>query len=138
MTKQYVEVNYMSSALKQTKYYFDDMFSSNWTSTPIHFAGQEFDNNNIPSWINVSYTPVRSTATGLGNSNRTIGSVTVVCWDTNDVGVMELADEVIDFMKDNVEQNSYSLRGYDVDDHAWHTSNSVYIYLTFTVTTYFC
>ena len=125
--------------MKDIKQYFERLFNDSWLLTPIHFAGQEFDQDKTVRWINPVYTPQGTANSGVSKDARRVSStISIICWAENDLEVMALADEVVAFMENNVEANAYSLRGYNVEDHAWHKSNKVYIYLTFTITSYLC
>ena len=129
----------MVSILAETKLYFEDLINDNWDLTPIHFAGQEFDHDGTKRWINPSYTPTSNQNSGVSEVARKVyGNLDIVCWAENDVEVMTLADAVSDFMSANVDTSKYALRGYTVEDHAWHKSDKVYVYLSFNVTSYVC
>jgi len=124
--------------LKDIKFYFENLFATKWTETSIHFGGQEFDPKalGISKWVNPYYTPTRTRAFGLGdNASIYYGDLYVVCWQKNDVEAMELADNVAKFINDNVDKHLFKLRGYDVVDHAWDSTNKAYIILSFTIET---
>lgn len=126
-------------SLKETKKYFENLFNDNWHETPIHFIGEDFDKDRGEEWINPVYSPSSSDSVSVSNDGRkSYGTLAVICWAKNDLNVMDLADRVVGFMEDNVEGNQYSLKGYNVEDHAYHEANKVYVYLSFTVTSYFC
>lgn len=121
--------------LKETKKYFEDLFNDNWTATPIHFGGQEFNAENIPQWINPTVQPLRNTATGINGSMMYSFFVYVVCWAETDVDCMDLADSVAGFMSANI-GDDYSTVGYNIIDHGWQDSNSVFTVMSFECKTY--
>ena len=125
--------------MKETKLYFETLFSAGWSLTPIHYAGQEFDQEGTKRWVNPVYTPLRTDNSGISETGRrAYGLFNVICWAENDVEAMDLADSVVEFMDANVETNQYSLNGYTIEDHGWHKTNKVYIYLSFKTTFYLC
>ena len=117
--------------LKETKFYFENLFATLWTNTPIHYAGQEFDATGIQRWINPTVTPVRNTFNGLGQRKLFEFNLYIPCWAENDVESMQLADEIALFVKDNVDGSLYHSNGYDVIDHGWQDSNQVFTVLSF-------
>lgn len=124
--------------LKNIKYYFENLFATKWTDTSIHFAGQEFDPKKlgVTSWVNPYYSPTRRRNFGLGNGGKVYyGDLFVVCWHENDVEVMELGDKVADFMDNKVDKNLFKIKGYDVVDHGWDTTNKPFILMSFTLET---
>jgi len=127
----------MISALQANKFYFEDLFFKDWASTPVHFAGQEFSADNLPEWINPTYHPRGGTIFGLsGDATELKGSLHVVCWADNDVKVMALSDKVVDFISQKVDNSLFRIKGFEVVDHAWHESNSVYLVLSFNIESY--
>jgi hypothetical protein len=120
--------------LKETKFYFEDMFFTNWTSTPVHFAAQQFDKTIKTSgeWINLYYTPV-----GMGNmslsNQKASGAVNVVCWADTDLRSMEIADEVMEFMTEFNTSRVYTVRRLDIIDHGWQTATSAYTIVSFKI-----
>ncbi len=125
----------MKTSFRETKLFFEKMFLDNWNETPIHFVGQEFKNDGIDRWINPFYTPVKGAFRGLsGTLSESKGRLEVICWAENDAEVMQLADELVELVFSHTSNKTYRIDRYEVTDHAWHTSNSVYMYLTFEVT----
>ena len=119
--------------LQATKKYFEDMFSSYWTNTDIHFAGQEFDGSKRNSWINPIYKPLRNTSNGVSSTTSIeMGQLYIVCWADTDNEVMGLAASVIEFIDVNVETPLFRSRGHDMIDHGWDDSNKVFVMLSFT------
>ncbi len=115
------------------KFYFEDMFKNVWTTTPIHFAGQEFSGEGISKWVNPVYSPRNMTNAGISNTvNKNFGVVYVACWADNDVDAMGLGDLVVDFMKSQV-NSQYRIQAINVDDHGWQSSNKVYMILSFSI-----
>lgn len=120
----------MISNLRDTKYYFENLFDTWWEQTPIHFVGQDFDQDNTQRWINPFYTPTFSASKGLGSLTTNYGNLMVACWAENDVQAMELGDTLIAFITDNV-GTAYRIKNYEVSDHGWHKTNKVYVTITF-------
>ena len=119
--------------LKETKYYFEDIFSRLWSETPVHYAGMDFDATKQPKWINPVYKPLRSTNNGISIETRVdLGQLYVVCWADYDVDAMELSDNLIDFLDENVDKTLFRSRGYEVIDHGWDDSNKVFVLLSIT------
>lgn len=119
--------------LRETKLYFETLFNSFWTGTPIHYAGMEFDGTKHVSWINPVYKPLRSTSNGVsGNTSVELGQLYVVCWADYDSDAMKLSDDVVDFLKTNINKAQFRSRGYEIIDHGWDESNKVFIMLSFT------
>ena len=123
----------MISEFKDTKFYFESMFQSFWTTTPIHYMYQEFKAPK-DSWINVVYQPLRL---GSGSLSRTTGDVdsnlSIVCWANNDVEVLTLVDDIITFLEDNNEHDLYHIGDMQVIDQGVDDSNKAFIYLSFAV-----
>ncbi len=120
--------------LKETKYYFEDMFSSYWTETPIHFAGMEFDGSQHDRWVNPVYKPLRSRSNGISTSTDiNMGQFYVVCWGESDIDAMELSDTTIEFMADKLDTTKFRSRGYEIIDHGWDNSNKVFVMLSFAI-----
>lgn len=122
----------MTSGLKETKFYFETLFAENWSTTPIHFVGQDFNQDDTPRWINPFYTPSYSQAKGLGDLTSNYGVVRIACWAENDVEAMGLADVMITFMSENT-SNAYRVAKYTIDDHGWHKSDKVFVIVSFNV-----
>ena len=71
----------MISNFKQIKSNLETIFSTNWTSTKIHYSGMDFDSSNEDKWINIIYEPTRGRSTGLRNNpTQSNGILYVVCW----------------------------------------------------------
>ena len=122
---------------KETKFYFENMFSTNWNATPIHYGGQEFNSENIDTWINIVMKPVRSEPASIsGGLNKYAADFYVVCWAENDVKCMELGDTITDFMEANTDTNKYSVNRYRVIDHGWQDNNEVFMVLSFSLNIY--
>ncbi len=120
-------------SLQETKFYFENLFNTDWTATPVHYVGQEFKADGIDTWINPRYSPSGSKIGDISGYSTTVrGSLDVICWAKNDVDVFTLGDDVASFIGSTVDK-SYKVTGYEVNDHAWHESNHVYLYLTFYV-----
>ncbi len=118
------------------KFYFEDMFKNVWTTTPIHFAGQEFSGEGISKWVNPVYSPRSMTHSGLSlTANYNYGSLYVACWADTDVDAMALGDEIVDFIK-NTTDPFFKVKNINVDDHGWQSSNKVYMILSFTIEYY--
>jgi hypothetical protein len=125
----------MISNLKQTKYYFENLFATKWSKTPIHFVGQEYNSKGIPSWINPRFVPAGGRLSALsGQQTKLRGELDVVCWAENDVEAFDLADNIIDFVGANA--TDFTISNFEINDHGWNESNMVYIIVTFTFTYY--
>ncbi len=125
----------LQSNFRSNKLFFESLFFAEWQDTPIHFAGQEFAVDGIKEWVNPFFNPIGGRFTGVsGTLTENHASFSVVCWSDTDSNVMELADKVVTFVSQKA--TAYKLKGYEVTDHAWHDSNSVYIFLTFDVKMY--
>ena len=124
----------MKSNLKGTKYYFEKLFQDEWTNTPIHFAGQEFDSTGRDTWVNPRFVPQGGSLNSFGMRTKLYGAVDVVCWAKNDVEVFDLVDNVVEFM--SAHGKDYAIHKFEVNDHGWDDSNMVYVYLTFNLTYY--
>ena len=123
--------------LRENKKYFETQFFNKWTQTPIHYAGQEFKNDGIESWINPIYYPRSGQHTGLSAFNAMQrGSFDVICWARNDADALGLSDDIIKFMIDNIDKDKFTLQGYQIQDHAWDDSGLTYVYLSFNVVSY--
>ena len=125
----------MKSSLRSTKLFFENIFFNDWAETPIHYAGQEFDSDGIPQWINLYYMP-RSTGTPGFGSNKSEGYLNVICWATNEADSMELADKVIEFATTKNEPNIYIIKNVTIDDHGWVDANSVFTFVSFYIESY--
>ena len=122
------------SAFKDGKFFFDEMFVSKWTRTPVHYAGQEFDGKGKTEWVNPSFSPTSRANASLAKSVKQINAnIFVACWAETDVDVMDLMDEVSDFMDTNAGP-AYQILNTAVVDHGWHESNKVFGILMFTIT----
>ena len=121
-------------SFKQTKFDFESMFSLLWTKTPVHFAGQELNARGLAEWVNPYFTPLSGSNVGLGGAVQHRSMFNIVCWAESDVDVMDLSDEVREFVVANVDGDVYRLTGYEVSDHGWQESNKVYLELSFIVT----
>jgi len=120
-------------SMKETKFYFEDMFLKEWCDTPVHFVGQDFDASAHAKWVNPVYKPLRSTSNGIsGESSIELGQLYIVCWADVDVEVMELADDIITFIHANLDKLAYQARGYEIIDHGWDDTNKVFVVLSFT------
>ncbi len=120
---------------RETKLFFESLFSDDWAQTPIHFAGQEFKADGIPQWVNVVYTPLTGRPQGVSRDTSTsLGLLSVICWAENDADVMSLADDVVAFINGNT--GKYKVNNYEITDHSWQDSNQVYMYLTFNIEAY--
>ena len=120
----------MTSNLKAAKFYFEKLFMDNWTDSPIHFVGQEFDSTGIPSWINPHFIPRSGTLAALsGKRTRLDAALDVVCWASNDVEALDLTDKVIDFVA--TQAKDFSVTKFEINDNGWDNSNMVYVLLTF-------
>ena len=127
----------MTSSLRQTKLFFEKMFFEEWSSTPIHYAGQEFNSKGIGKWINPYYSPRYVGTPGFG-SNIQNGYLNVICWATDDASSMELADEIIEFVTSKNENNLYIIKDVNIDDHGWVDANSVFTFVSFYVESHIC
>ena len=118
-------------SFKQTKFYFENLFSVEWTKTPVHFAGMEFDKKKKTAgeWINLTYKPSYLKSQGLDSGIQS-GMVTVVCWAETDVDSMGLSDDVVSFFNMNID-TKFRVRSIDVIDHGWQTATSAYTMLSF-------
>jgi hypothetical protein len=120
----------MISNFKETKYYFENMFATNWSQTPIHFVGQEFDASGIDAWVNPRFVPSRGDTVGInGNKTKQYAELDIVCWAKNDVEAFDLADQIVAFINATIE--GFDINGYEINDHGWNDSNMVYVVLTF-------
>ena len=125
----------MISNMKETKYFFENMFLTNWSDTPVHFVGQEFTAKGLTSWINPRFVPSGGRLGGLsGLRSRLEAELDVVCWAKNDVEAFDLADKIVSFVHANA--NDFNINGYEVNDHGWNENNMVYVILTFSFTYY--
>lgn len=120
----------MTSNLEASKIYFEQLFSDSWETTPIHFVGEEFDQDGTERWINPFFTPSYSQSKGLANLTGNYGVIRVACWAENDLQAMALTDAMIAFMSDN-STDAYRIQNYSIDDHGWHKTNKVYVIVSF-------
>ena len=122
--------------LKEIKFYFENLFATEWTTTAIHFSGQKFEPKGLASWVNPTYSPTRRRSFGLGgNANAQYGDLYVVCWSDDDVNTMELANEVSAFIDGEVDKTLFRIKGYEVVDHGWDSTNKAFIMLSFPIET---
>jgi hypothetical protein len=125
----------MISNLKETKYYFENLFATKWTETPVHFVGQEYNSKGVSSWINPRFAPSGGRLSALsGQQTKLRGELDVVCWAKNDVDAFDLADKTIAFVSNNA--TDFSLTNFEISDHGWNESNMVYVVITFIFTYY--
>ena len=118
--------------LKETKFYFENLFSTLWTDTPIHYAGVNFDGAQQSKWINPVYKPMRSRNNGFSsNTFVALSQLYIVCWADHDIDAMELSDNVITFVNESVDKTQFKSRGYEIVDHGWDDSNKVFVMLSF-------
>jgi hypothetical protein len=118
--------------LKATKFYFDNLFQTLWTTTPIQYAGQEFDGHGLDQWVNIVYKPLRSSPASIsGTAAYNYGQLYIVCWAENDVDVMGLGDNIVEFMQTEVDNRRFKINGYSVIDHGWDDSNKVFLMFSF-------
>ena len=119
--------------LKETKFYFENIFSTLWADTPVHYAGMDFDATKQQKWINPVYKPLRSVPNGVSvDTSIEIGQLYIVCWANSDVEAMDLADTIIDFVDDKVDKTLFRARGHYIIDHGWDDSDKVFIVISFT------
>ncbi len=112
--------------LREGKFYFESMFNDLWTQTPLHMAGMEFDGEGLAQWINPSYRPSRYDKPSLSNTmKRVYANVYIPCWADTDVDVMELMDDVIEFVETNT-KSPYKINSISIIDHGWSPSNKVF------------
>ena len=112
--------------MKQGKFYFDNMFSTLWTQTPVHYAGMDFDASGMPQWINPTYRPSRQEKASISNGvTRTYANVYIPCWADTDVDVMDLMDDVIKFVDSNT-VSPFKITNTSIIDHGWDDSNKVF------------
>ena len=123
--------------LKETKIYFETMFATGWTTTPIHFMGQEVDMHGVDQWINVSYKPRAKLSTGFTSSSMS-GAIYVVCWAKDDFDVMDLSDKVIAFYESTIDPKLVKSHGYNIIDHGYEESGKSFIVVSFNIETYKC
>ena len=114
------------STFKDGKFYFENMFSTLWVDTPVHYAGEEFDSASLDEWINPRYTPSSMANISLSKTaDITYANLFIPCWAKNDVDVMGLTDNVIEFVKEHISQ-PYNIKGIDIIDHGWNETNKVF------------
>ncbi len=114
------------SGLKAGKFFFDEMFSTLWTQTPVHYAGQGFDAEGMDQWINPTYRPSRRDRPSLsGQVTRTYANIYIPCWAETDVDVMGLMDDVIEFVETNT-VSPYKINNISIIDHGFDDSNKVF------------
>jgi hypothetical protein len=119
--------------LRESKYFFEELFSNGWTNTPIQYGGEEFTGKGLPSWINIFYTPEITKRIGYGDSTVTHSSFNVVCWADTDVEALTISDEVIRFMNKTKFPNGMTIDGYEVGAHGWEESNKAFTMLNFNI-----
>ncbi len=126
----------MISSFKSTKYYFENLFSTLWTDTPIHYAGQEFNGDGVEKWVNPFYTPRGGSNFGVSNEASVgMGVLYVACWTDNDTDCMELADDIVAFVNTNIDNTSYKIGRFEIDDHGWNESSKVFMIVNFAIET---
>ncbi len=124
-------------ALQEGKFFFDELFLSGWTITPIQFAAQDFSGKNLPAWVNIVFTPYQTSNASIGPKGKLIyATVTVVGWAENDVLAMELADQIAEFMDAGVLPSIYSIKQTNIIDHGWDASNKAYTITQFAIQYY--
>jgi len=124
------------STLQATKAIIETMFADNWTSTPVHFSGQEFDAKGMNEWLNLNIRPARIVSGSISNG-RTImtANVFVPCWASTEVDSFTLADEVIAFVDAQFSKASMRNRVESVEfiDQGWNEANKSYVILMFSI-----
>ena len=124
-------------ALQQGKFFFDDIFFTGWLSTPVHFSGEDFDGSNIPSWVNIVFTPYQTNNASIGPKGKKIyATFTVVGWAENDVDAMDLTDQIRDFMDEKLKSSIYTIKQTSIIDHGWDNSGKVYTITQFAIVYY--
>jgi len=118
----------LTSNFKDSKYYFEQLFATEWHDTPVHFVGTEFDAHGIEKWVNPFYTPIFGRPQGLGGITKNKGTLHVMVWAKNDVDAMELADNMVSFIAKHTKVNRY-----EIADHGWSDANTVFLQLSFDV-----
>lgn len=124
----------MTGTSRETKEYFEKLLQDNWCDTPIHFVGQEFDQDGTQRWINPFYTPTYGENRGFGNRVSNFGTLYIACWAENDLEAIALSDSVIEFMNANVTA-PYIISTYSIEDHGWHKANKVFVTVAFSIET---
>lgn len=123
--------------LKETKIYFETLFTDVWNCTPVHFAGEEFKSTD--EWINPVYRPLRSRSNGVSvTASVESGQLFVVCWSDYEIDAFGLSDRVITFLKTEVDGSMFRMTGHSVIDNGWNESNKVFVVLSFTFEQFNC
>lgn len=123
----------MTSSFKETKIYFEKMFTTDWTLTPVHYAGEEFNSKDIEKWVNIFYEPTYGNHNDLSCNTANYGNLHVASWADYDIDAMELSDIVTSFVNTNIDKTKYRVRRFEVSDHGWNDSNKVFVLLTFSI-----
>ena len=121
--------------LRESKEYFEYIFFNNWTQSPIHYAGEEFKNKGLKTWVNPMYHAGRGKLT-LGGSVKNTGVLNVICWADTDAEALEVADDVIAMILSKVDTNLFSISKYEIPDEGWDDSNRNYVFVSFDMTHY--
>ena len=125
----------MIGTSKDTKEYFEKLLQDEWCGTPIHFVGEEFDQDNTKRWINPYYAPTYGEQKGFSGGTAIYGTFYVACWAENDLEAMTLSDTIIQFMSTNVDTRTYRIPRYSIEDHGWHKTNKVFVTVAFSIET---
>ncbi len=121
------------SNFKETKMAIDEVFSANWSTTPIQYAGMDFDSTGIEKWINVVYEPQTNSVTGVsGSSSVSIGSIYIVCWTGYQFDTLELADSVVALIDTYLPQTISNI-SHSTIDQGFNQNGKAYVVLNFQI-----
>jgi len=129
------------SSLQETKLIIEELFKTNWTDTPIHFSGQEFDARKMPQWINLIIRPSRITRASVSNGRSIMSlDVYVPCWSDTEAESFELADKIIAFFNSKVGSSAIkilmpnSIDSVTIIDQGWNEANKSFVVPMFSMT----
>ena len=72
----------------------EKFFKANWTTTPIHYDGETFTNNNYESYIRLNHINNGSDLVGLQNHQDTHGFTQVFCYHKRKKLSVKMSDDV--------------------------------------------
>jgi len=83
-------------AFLQNKIDISTFFLTNWTTTPIHWSGNDFNITGVSEWIFLEVKPKRSSAQSLNNDGKYNEEMLINCiiYSKSEIRSIELFDKL--------------------------------------------
>lgn len=120
----------------ENKKSIEQFIYDNWTYTPIHWSGIDFNIEGLSEWIRIAYVPKNTINRSIDAEKSEIGSIRIAIFAKIEFRVFELSDLILEMFKNKKIGNNFVKKVIVLSNGQTSDNNYNYIDIQIEITTY--